>query len=245
MLFYSNISKLNSPLFLLFFPVQHTTHCLGSGEIMISAMGSKEGEAKGGFLLLDDKINVKGTWTPTETSFGYDYWYQPRINIMVSTGWGAPKAFSKGFNPAEVEAGLYGHTLYFWDWTEKKLIQEIDLGTDGLIPLEVRFLHEPSAPHGFVGAALSSNVIHFTKAANGEGWAASAVIKQPWLKVEGWILPELPPLITDILISLDDKYLYYSNWLRGDIVQYDISEPANPKFVSRIWLGGVVRKGGE
>ncbi len=40
--------------------------------------------------------------------------------------------------------------------------------------------------------------------------------------MEGWALPELPPLITDILISLDDRFLYFSNWLRGDIVQYDI-----------------------
>ena len=36
------------------------------------------------------------------------------------------------------------------------------------------------------------------------------------------MLPEMPPLITDILISLDDRFLYFSNWLRGDIAQYDI-----------------------
>lgn len=30
-------------------------------------------------------------------------------------------------------------------------------------------------------------------------------LPQEWVKVEGWALPELPPLITDILISLDDK----------------------------------------
>ena len=30
------------------------------------------------------------------------------------------------------------------------------------------------------------------------------------------MLPELPPLITDILISLDDKFIYFSNWLRGE-----------------------------
>ena len=41
------------------------------------------------------------------------------------------------------------------------------------------------------------------------------VIRQPWTKVEGWALPEQPPLITDILISLDDRWLYFSNWLRG------------------------------
>ena len=36
--------------------------------------------------------------------------------------------------------------------------QTIDLGPDGLIPLEIRFLHDPDQPQGFLGAALSSNI---------------------------------------------------------------------------------------
>ena len=87
----------------------------------------------------------------------------------------------------------------------------------------------------------SCNMLH---QGSDDKWKTEVVVKQPWTKVEGWVLPEVPPLITDILISLDDKYLYFSNWLRGDLVQYDISDPANPKFASRIWLGGVVRAGG-
>lgn len=69
------------------------------------------------------------------------------------------------------------------------------------------------------------------------------MIKQPWAGVEGWALPELPPLITDILISLDDKYIYFSNWLRGDLVQYDISDPGSPRLSGRLFLGGVARRG--
>jgi hypothetical protein len=30
-------------------------------------------------------------------------------------------------------------------------------------------------------------------------------------KVDGWVLEALPPLVTDILISLDDKRLFFSN----------------------------------
>ena len=41
-------------------------------------------------------------------------------------------------------------------------------------------------------------------------------------------------LITDILISLDDKYLYFSNWLHGDIRQYDITDTKNPKLVGQV-----------
>ena len=50
------------------------------------------------------------------------------------------------------------------------------------------------------------------QAEGGSGWEHSVAIRQEWTKVEGWALPELPPLITDILISLDDRYLYFSNW---------------------------------
>lgn len=68
----------------------------------------------------------------------------------------------QGFNPAEV-GDAYGDELTFWDWTTRKPVQKIKLGASGLIPLETRFLHDPRSPVGYVGTALSSNVIAFTK----------------------------------------------------------------------------------
>ena len=46
-------------------------------------------------------------------------------------------------------------------------------------------------------------------------------------EVAGWPFP-VPGLITDLLVSMDDRYLYFSNWLHGDIRQYDITDPAQP-----------------
>ncbi|KAL6745344.1 selenium binding protein [Haematococcus lacustris] len=228
----------------------HTSHCLGSGDIMVSAMGDPEGGGRGAFLLLDQQLKVKGTWSEQQTQFGYDFWYQPRLNVMISTGWGAPSAFSKGFDPSLVSSH-YNSKVFIWDWQQHTLVQELELGGEGLIPLEVRFQHEPSSPHAFVGAALSSNLIHITRAQGqvegGKGpgtWEAKAVFKQEWTSVEGWVLPAVPPLITDILISMDDKWLYLSNWLRGDIVQLDISDPANPRVAARLFVGGLIRKDG-
>ena len=43
-----------------------------------------------------------------------------------------------------------------------------------------------------------------------------------------------PGLITDILLSLDDRYLYLSNWLHGDIRQYDVTDTKNPKLVGQV-----------
>jgi hypothetical protein len=42
---------------------------------------------------------VAGLWTQGEqkAKFGYDFWYQPHWDVMVSSEWGAPKSFKKGF----------------------------------------------------------------------------------------------------------------------------------------------------
>ena len=55
-----------------------------------------------------------------------------------------------------------------WDWKEHKLIQDIDLGEEGMIPLELRFLHDPDETQGYVGAALSSNVFRFYRTQVGQ-----------------------------------------------------------------------------
>ncbi|XP_014670838.1 PREDICTED: selenium-binding protein 1-like isoform X2 [Priapulus caudatus] len=220
--------------------VPHTSHCLANGEVMISTLGDSKENGKGGFVLLDGKtFTVKGKWQKDDVPFGYDFWYQPRHNIMVSSEWGSPRAFKSGFNPEHLKNGLYGTHLNFWNWNEKTLIKRIDMGSDGIMPLEVRFLHDPDVPIGYVGCAYSSTVIRFYKTNEGE-WATEKVIAIPPKKVDGWLFPEMPGIVTDILISMDDKYLYLSNWVHGDIRQYDITDRARPKLTGQVFLGGCI-----
>jgi selenium-binding protein 1 len=219
----------------------HTVHCLADGHVMISMLGDAEGNGPGGFLLLDEDFNVAGRWESKTDGmkFNYDFWYQPRHNVMISSEWGAPNAFKAGFDLADVEAGKYGQQIHFWDWEKREIAQSIDLGGEGLIPLEVRFHHDPASAHGFVGAALSSNMFHYHKP-NGQ-WQADKVIDVDAVEVAGWPFP-LPGLITDLVLSLDDRFLYFSNWLHGDLRQYDVSDPANPKLTGQVWLGGLLGK---
>lgn len=42
---------------------------------------------------------------------------------------------------------------------------------------------------------------------------------------------------------MDDKYLYLSNWLHGDIRQYDITDTDHPKLTGQIFIGGSVCDG--
>eukprot|EP00755_Sulcionema_specki_P029453 Sspe_Gene.1921::Locus_640_Transcript_1_1_Confidence_1.000_Length_1626::g.1921::m.1921/K17285/SELENBP1; selenium-binding protein 1 len=91
----------------------HTSHCAPT-EILMSFMGGPKEEgfpgAKNGFLSLDPKtLEINGRWERGEKkpSFGYDFWYQPRHNVMVSSEWGEPTCFASGFNPAHVGEGKY------------------------------------------------------------------------------------------------------------------------------------------
>ena len=150
---------------------------------------------------------------------------------------GRPNTIKDGFKLEDVKAGRYGRRLNFWDWADRKLIQTIDLGDAGLIPLEVRFHHDPASAHGFVGAALSSAIWHYFKA--GKTWKAEKVIQVDPVARAGWPFP-VPGLITDLVLSLDDRWLYFSDWLHGDIRRYDVSDPAHPKLTAQVWCGGVL-----
>jgi selenium-binding protein 1 len=55
----------------------------------------------------------------------------------------------------------------------------------------------------------------------------------------------VPGLITDLLLSMDDRFLYLANWLHGDVRQYDVSDPASPKLTGQVWLGGVIGHPGD
>ncbi|VVD04191.1 unnamed protein product [Leptidea sinapis] len=222
----------------------HTAHCLASGQIMISTMGDKEENRKGDFVLIDSKtLKVTGTWSRGKklAKFGYDFWYQPYHDAMVSTEWGTPKYFKKGFQPGDIQnPDRYGTCLNFYKWSSHELEQVVDLGEEGCAPLEVRFLHNPKASEGFVGCAVYANLYRFYK--NDENlWKADKVIDIPAKTVvKNGVETKINGLISDILLSLDDKYLYFSCWLHGDVRQYDVTDTKNPKLVGRIQLGGLV-----
>jgi selenium-binding protein 1 len=219
----------------------HTVHCMPGDNVVVAMLGDAEGNGSGGFAVLDAKtFEVKGRWenggeTPP---LNYDFWYQPRKNVLVSSEFGEPNAYEPGFDLADVEAGRYGRRIHFWNLETREREQTIDLGEQGLVPLEVRWLHDPDAEQGFVGAALSSVMWRFHR--NGS-WAADPVIEVESVPLGGWPFP-VPGLITDLVLSMDDRFLYFANWLHGDVRQYDVSDPANPRLTGQVWLGGVLGK---
>ena len=52
----------------------------------------------------------------------------------------------------------------------------------------------------------------------------------------------VPPLVTDINLSVDDRFLYVSCYGTGELLQYDVRDPFNPVFTGSVKLGGIVAR---
>lgn len=158
---------------------------------------------------------------------------------------GAPKLFKRGFEMSDIDNPKeYGRSLHFYRLSDHKLYQTINLGDEGITPLEIRFLHNPLKSIGFVGCALYSNLYCFYRPdAKDEKYVCEKVVDIPnkTLSADG-VEKEIGGMMADILISLDDKWLYMNNWLHGDVRQYDITDPMKPKLKGQLFLGGVANR---
>jgi len=136
----------------------------------------------------------------------------------------------------------YGCRLNFYKWSTQTLYQTIDLGSDGITPLEIRFLHDPKRAEGFVGCALNAKVFYFKKKADSDEFEAKKVIDIPGKLVDtgSGNVEDMGGMISDIIISLDDRFLYVNCWRHGDVRQYDITDPENPKLTGQLFLGGAI-----
>lgn len=94
----------------------HTSHCLPTGQIMISTMGNLDGDGLGEFFCIDvETLEANDTWTKghDRASFGYDFWYQPYHDALIATEWGAPRVFKRGYDPKDVEDPSKYYRVYF------------------------------------------------------------------------------------------------------------------------------------
>jgi selenium-binding protein 1 len=81
------------------------------------------------------------------------------------------------------------------------------------------------------------------------GWAVTKVIDIPAQPADPADLPPLlqgfkavPPLVTDLNLSLDDRQLYVSCWGTGELRQYDVSDPFHPELTGSVTIGGIVAR---
>ena len=163
--------------------------------------------------------------------------------------------FENGVVPEKLLGKEYGHQLHIWDLKRRAHRQAIDLGDEHQMVLELRPAHDPRRTDGFVGvvvsvADLSASVWRWSRRPDGS-FEVKKVITIPAVPNYADELPPalkdfgaVPPLVTDINLSLDDRWLYVSCWGTGELHQYDVSDPAAPKHTATVELGGHRQKRG-
>jgi len=231
----------------------HTLHC-GPDGIFLSCLGAADGnDGPGGIALLDHTtFDVLRAW---ETDRGpqylaYDAWWHLNQNVAITSEWGTPSMVEDGIVPELLLGQKYGHALHFWDLADGRHLQTVDLGAQHQMVLELRPSHDPEATWGFVGVVvstedLSASIWRWHR--DGDTWTADKVITIPAEPADPELLPPalqpfgaVPPLVTDINLSVDDRMLYVSCWGTGELKQYDVSDPAAPREVGSVRLGGIV-----
>jgi methanethiol oxidase len=231
----------------------HTIHC-GPEGIYSSALGATNGDGPGGIFVIDhDSFDILGKWELDRGPqyLAYDFWWHLGLDTVITSEWGTPNMVRHGINPEILLKGGYGHKLHVWDLRKRRHLQEIDLGPEQQMTLELRPAHDPTRAYGFLGVVVSLKDLSasiWVWHRDGGTWGVKKIIEIPAEPADPEKLPPLlqgfkavPPLISDINLSLDDRFLYISCWGTGEFLQYDVSDPFHPKKTGSIHLGGIVR----
>jgi selenium-binding protein 1 len=236
----------------------HTIHC-GPDGIYCSALGSANGAGPGGIFIMDpESFDILGRWEIDRgpQHLAYDFWWHLGYDTMITSEWGTPNMVQEGLQPEILLAGNYGHRLHIWDLRRRRHVQELDLGSEHQMALELRPAHDPTKAYGFLGVVVSLKDLsasiwlwHHDRMGGNGSWKIQKVIDIPAEPAEPAQLPPMlkdfkavPPLITDINLSLDDRFLYVSCWGTGEMRQYEVSDPFHPKLTGTVQLGGIVRQ---
>jgi selenium-binding protein 1 len=194
---------------------------------MVSMIGSNTTTSgPGGVVRLDSSGQFVAPFGPpsnrTLSTAPPTYMYDIGINVdrnrMITTTFGLPGNVAPGITVS----GL-GNEVYVWDYQAEQVIQTVDLGP-GTGALEVRWLHDGSSV-GFTNAPGTSEIWRWEDLDNDGYYNFAVAIALP--------AGSIP---TDMLLSEDDKYLYVANWMGNNVMQYDISDPFNPVYVSQVTI---------
>jgi selenium-binding protein 1 len=237
----------------------HTVHC-GPDAIFLSNLGGPDvtGDGDGGpggVALLDhETFDVIGPWERDRGSqrLAYDVWWHLSADVAVTSEWATPAMIEHGLDPADLLGRRFGHHLDFWSLSEGRLLQRIDLGDEHQMVLELRPAHDPRQTWGLAGVVisvedLSASVWLWQR--DGDRFTAEKVITIPAVPASADELPPalqpfgaVPPLVSDIDLSVDDRWLYVSCFGTGELKQFDVSDPSRPRETGSVRLGGIVAR---
>lgn len=198
----------------------HTPYAIPGG-VLVVMMGAADG-GSGALLELDDEGQVRRVYQAPDNRGRpihlYDVVINPDANRMLASSFAHAEHFMHGApGPDQV-----GSEVVVWDWKTGEVVQIEELDASTVV---LRWLRSPGANAGFVPSAFGNSVWYWSDPDGDGRYDFERVLTLP----EG----SLP---VDLRISHDDRFMYVSLWAAGEVRQYDITDPRNPRLIDTVQL---------
>lgn len=185
---------------------------LPGGVVGVGMLADRSGEGPGGLAVLDGRtLEVLGRWEEgAPTGPVHDFWPDPVLGVLLIAPWAAPRAFDRGLRAQDLRAGLYGRGIELWDLSGRRRLQTLAAGAD-FIPMTLCGVGEG---RGFVSAGPGRGLA---------AWGREG--DEPVLRrVADHDGGEAPAGVSDLALAAEGRALYVSDWLRGDIRRFALTE---------------------
>ena len=233
----------------------HTVHC-GPDGIYVSALGDAKGDAPGGVFLIDpETFDVLGRWEVERgpQRLAYDVWWHLGYDTMVTSEWGDAEHRGERADAGDFarRRNMGGACISGTCRSASICRRSISAPTISSCSSSGRrtIRPRPMASSTAVISLKDLSASIWTWYRDGDNWAVKKIIEIPAEPADPDLLPPVlkgfkavPPLVTDIDLSMDDRFLYVACWGTGDLRQYDVSDPFNPKLTGKVRIGGIVSR---
>jgi methanethiol oxidase len=194
----------------------HTPLAIADG-ILLAMMGAADG-GSGAVLELDNDGRIRAVHeAPGNGAIHlYDVAVHPDADRMLASSFVHAEHLMHGAPAPE----HLGNQVVVWEWSTGEVVQveELDPATAVL-----RWFRTPGANAGYVPSTFGNSVWYWHDADGDGRYTFERVLQLP----EG----SLP---VDLRISRDDRTMFLSLWAAGQVQQYDIADPRNPRLVDTV-----------
>ena len=178
-------------------------------------------------------------------------WWHLNQDVAITSEWATPSMIEDGLNPEDLLGKRFGHHLLL-EPVGGGLLERIDLGDEHQMVLELRPAHDPRQQWGFVGVVISVEDLSASGGCGtgrGDRWEVNKAITIPAEPAEASDLPPtlqpfgaVPPLVTDIDLSVDDAVALRLVLGHGGAQAVRRERPARPEGDRVHQLGGIARQ---
>lgn len=196
----------------------HTPLALADG-MLLAMMGAADG-GSGALLELDNEGRVRATYEAPRNGERAIHLYDVALNPATGRVFASSFAHAEHFMHGPPDPEHVGNEVVIWDRGSRDVVQVEELDPTTVV---LRWLRTPGANAGYVPSAFGSSLWYWHDPDDDGRYDFERVLSFP----EG----SLP---VDLRISHDDRTLFVSLWAAGEVRQYDISDPRNPRLVDSV-----------